>query len=324
MTHFRRYLATALASLSLFAFAPSWAEGGTAEAPSRDAATHFDRGVKLYEEQDWRAALVEFERAYAVSPHYRVLYDIAQCRYQLHDYVGALGAFQKYLTEGGGELPQARGEQARSAIDDLRGRVAHLRVTTDVEGAEVQVDDATVGTTPLSAPLLVNAGRRKVAASKAGRVGAVRVVDVAGEDSIDVALRLAPSPTTDSVKPTVKPMRAKSPAPAIVAFSCAVAGAGVGALFGALALGSKQELDRACVAKACPASSQSLIDQSQRNATISTIGASVGVAGLVAGIAYLLFVPAGGSAAAPGTARGVPLGVHLFVTPDSAGAVGTF
>jgi hypothetical protein len=53
---------------------------------------------------------------------------------------------------------------------------------------------------------------------------------------------------------------------------------------------------------------------------LSTIGASAGAAGLVAGIAYLLFAPGGGSAAASSTAGGV----RLFVTPGCAGAYGTF
>jgi len=320
MSRFLRVLATALMCLSPFAFGPAWAQGLAAEGPSREAATHFDRGVKLYEEQDWRVALIEFERAYAISPHYRVLYDIAQCRYQLHDYVGALGAFQRYLTEGGSEVSQTRSEQAKSAIDDLRGRVAHVRVTTDVDGAEILVDDAPAGTTPLPAPLLVNAGRRKVSASKSGRMSTVRVIDVAGEDSVDVALHLTALPAPDSMMPAVKPSRGRSSAPAILAFSVAAAGAGVGTLFGVLAIENKRDLDRACVGRTCPPSSQSLIDQGQRNAMLSTIGASAGAAGLIAGIAYLLFAPGGGSAPAPSTARAV----RLFMTPGCAGAYGTF
>jgi len=316
----RAVLVSAQMCLALLASVPSWASGAPAEAPAREAATHFERGVKLYEEQDWRAALIEFERAYAISPHYRVLYDIAQCRYQLRDYVGALGAFQKYLTEGRSEAPEALREQAKSAIDDLRGRVARVRVTTDVDGAEVLVDDTSVGTTPLSSPLLMSAGRRKIAATKAGRVSAVRVIDVAGEDSVDVALRLAPLPTNDSRTVAGKSTQGRPLAPAIVAFSVAAVGAGVGTVFGILAVENKRDLDRACIAKVCPPSSQSRIDESQRNATLSTIGISVGAAGAVAGIAYLLFAP-GSRSLAPSTAV---RGVRPFIGLESVGAVGTF
>jgi hypothetical protein len=35
-----------------------------AQAPSAEAEAHFKRGVTLYQEADFKAALVEFKRAY--------------------------------------------------------------------------------------------------------------------------------------------------------------------------------------------------------------------------------------------------------------------
>ncbi len=319
----RRSRAIALALLvlggsSLVAPAPARADIGAVDAAAREAATHFDRGVKLYDEQDWRAALIEFERAYALLPHFRVLFDIGQCRYQLRDYVGALGAFQKYLAQGGTELPPARRDQAQSAVDELRGRVAHLRVTADVDGAEITVDDAVVGTTPLAAPLLVGTGRRKIAASKPGRVSAVRVIDVAGDDAVDVAFRLPPAASPDSKTLDGRATPGRPVALAIVSFAFAAAGAGVGTVFGVLAMDDKRQLDRACVAKMCPASSQSVIDDSQRNATIATIGVAAAAVGLVGGLSVLLLTSGGASGSRAG------LGVRPFIGLGSAGAAGTF
>jgi hypothetical protein len=77
-----------------------------------------------------------------------------------------------------------------------------------------------------------------------------------------------------------------------VAFGVAAAGAGLGAMFGLVAVSDKTSLDRDCVSKACPESSQSLIDDSRRAATLATVGFTVAVVGLGAGLAYLLW-PAG-------------------------------
>jgi hypothetical protein len=165
MMPFRRLTAAALVGLVLGGARPSWA-GAPADPPVQQAAEHFELGVRLYEEQDWRAALIEFERAYAVIARFQVLFNVAQCRYQLRDYAGALDAFARYLAEGGGKVPQDERDRVQATIEDLRGRVAQVRVETDVVGAEITVDDVRVGATPLAAPILLSEGRRKIAASK--------------------------------------------------------------------------------------------------------------------------------------------------------------
>ncbi|HLK39375.1 MAG TPA: PEGA domain-containing protein [Polyangiaceae bacterium] len=295
----------------------SRADGGAIE-PAREAAAHFDRGVKLYDEQDWRAALIEFERAYAVSPHYRVLFDIAQCRYQLRDYVGALAAFQKYLAEGAAEIPAARRDQAQATVDELKGRIAQVRVTTDVAGAQIVVDDAPVGATPLAGPVLVSAGRRRIVATKAGRASVERVVDVAGQDVVDVVFRFGPEahPAPDLGRGGAA--GAGRPVwPAAAAFAVGGVGLAVGSVFGVLALGDKQDLDRACPNKACPPSSQSLIDEANRYGVVSTVGMAVAAAGVLGAAGYLLLAPGRDKA-------GTTASVRPFVGPGVAGAVGRF
>jgi hypothetical protein len=320
MSRGRRLLGTLLAALTLLVSAPSRASDAAPDVQAHAAATHFDRGVKLYGERDWRAALVEFQRAYAISPQYRVLYNVGQCLFQVEDYVGSLEAFEKYVAQGKAEVPQERRDQVQASIRELRGRIAHVRVIANVAGAEVTVDDAVVGTTPLAAPLLVSAGRRKIVARKPGREDVVRFVDVAGEDSVDVALTLDPAPSTDAAAPGDKSKGARSPVPAVVAFSIAAAGVAVGAVSGIEALGNKWALDRECSAKSCAPSSQSLIDESKRNAALSSVGFAVGAAGLGAGILVLLMP---GSAAVERSTGRSPA-IQPFVGFGSAGAAGVF
>src|ERR1043165_5818761 len=63
----------------------------------KEAGKHFQRGVTLYNEADYRAALVEFKRAYEIAPNSAVLYNIGQTYYQLQNYAAALVALGRYL-----------------------------------------------------------------------------------------------------------------------------------------------------------------------------------------------------------------------------------
>jgi hypothetical protein len=319
MIRSRRLPAALVAALTVLASTPCHAGDFPPDPPALSAATHFDRGVKLYGEHDFRTALVEFERAYRLSPQYRVLYNIGQCRYQLEDYVGSLRAFEKYLAEGDAEIAQDRREQVTASIGELHGRVAHVRVTANVDGASVMVDDAVMGVTPLSEPLLVSAGRRKITARKAGRTSAVHVVDLAGEDSVDVALELESAGASYGSVPGAHPRSDRSAIPAIVAFGIAAAGITVGTMFGIDALENKWALDRSCAGTMCPPSSLSLIDDARRNASVSSVGFAVGAAGLGVGVLLVLLPVGQTDGATTGAAT-----ISPFVGLGSAGAMGRF
>jgi tetratricopeptide (TPR) repeat protein len=68
-----------------------------------DVATsheHFSRGVDYVHDGDLRGALIEFKRAYAVSPNYRVLFNLGQVANALGRYTEAQEYFQRYLNDG--------------------------------------------------------------------------------------------------------------------------------------------------------------------------------------------------------------------------------
>jgi hypothetical protein len=155
-----------------------------------EARQHFQKGVALFKEWSFDAALAEFRRAYQIAPSYRVLYNIAQVQFELHNYVDALKAFRQYLSEGGAEIGPERRVQVEGEIRKLEGRVAYLEITSNVEGAQLSVDEVPVGTLPLRNPLMVNPGTRRVSVSKAGYGATARNVTVAGGDRAPVQLEL--------------------------------------------------------------------------------------------------------------------------------------
>ncbi len=191
---------------------PDAPKGARALAEARE---HARQGAALYRESDFSAALVEFKRAYALVPNYRVLYNVAQAHAALQDYASALLTFERYLSEGGPKVPRERRASIEAEIAKLSARVAAVRVRVNVDGAEVFVDGVPVGYSPLAEPLRLNAGVRALSASKPPLAPASRTVELAGRDQATVSLEIAPlaSPPPPSDEPTAPTASTASTSP---------------------------------------------------------------------------------------------------------------
>ena len=176
-----------------------------------EARSRYDRGKQLYDEGAYDAALIEFQRAYELSPSYVILYNIGQVYRQTNDYAGALRSYERYLNEGKTQIDAKRRGEVEQEVAQLRARVATLVVSVNVPGAEISIDDVSVGKSPLPQGVVVNAGRRRVTATKEGKVPVAKVVTVAGSDSLKVDLDMSdpgsagPLATTSSSATTSKP-----------------------------------------------------------------------------------------------------------------------
>jgi tetratricopeptide (TPR) repeat protein len=179
-------IVVALVALITFALAP--VRPARADENGREAGKHFQRGVALYGEADYRAALVEFKRAYALSPNAAVLYNVGETEFQLQDYAGALTSFERYLSESS-PLEVHRGE-VETNVETLKARVGHVTIATTPVGADVTIDDQAVGHTPLERSVLVSVGHRRIVASMAGHQPVTRYIDVATDDNVMVSLQL--------------------------------------------------------------------------------------------------------------------------------------
>lgn len=279
--------------------APRDGESDTAppEDARKEASRRFRQGVVLYRDGDYVAALVAFKRAYALAPNYRVLYNLGQTSRELKDYASALIAYRQYLEEGGDEIGGKRRREVEEALGDLVERVGTLTITTNVEGAEIQVDDEVVGTAPLPDPVIVNIGRRRIAASHPGHAPARRLVEVAGRDDLDVALSLvALEPGEGPPDPSGgKDDDDGLPVGTIVAGSVTAACGIAAGVLGGLALGARNARDDALATVPGDAARiQSEVDRTSNLALGTDIMLGATAAGAVTTLVFLLVETGGG------------------------------
>jgi hypothetical protein len=179
------------------------AEAGAEPKEVEQARRHFGQGLKLYKDGDFDAALVQFERAYAVKPNFKVLYNIAQCYFELHQYVEARDALSRYLKDGSGSIEAERQTSVQNDLNELQRRIAHLKLNVNVPGASVFVDGKKAGTTPLAAAIDVNEGQRTISVETTDRGSKQRIVRLAGGEEQTISLDfVAPAPPTTAAAAT--------------------------------------------------------------------------------------------------------------------------
>jgi tetratricopeptide (TPR) repeat protein len=179
------------------ALAPA-ASRAAAPADVASARAHYERGMALVSKRDYAAAVVELERAYAVAPSYKILYNLGLAYEELPDAPAALKAFERYLREAEPSAPAAQRAEAERRVAVLRAQVGLVTIHASASGAAIAVDGAAVGETPLAEPLVLVAGHHRIVATAPGQAPVSRSFDVApGERltvDLDPALTTAPAP----------------------------------------------------------------------------------------------------------------------------------
>lgn len=254
-----------------------------------EAERHFQDGVTLYMDADYRGALVEFTRAYTLAPNGVVLFNIGETEYQLRDYAGALETFQRYLFEAPAD--DKHRPLAERNIKELVTRVGLLRVVTIPAGATVSINDRVVGQSPLQKAVVVAAGRLTLRAALPGRPAVERAVDVAGEDDVLVTMEVPRSPalpaasaasTGESVVVDSSPRSSASSSSLRLAGWVATGVLAGGAVaFGLLARSESNDLQQ--VRGQFPTTSDALEHLANRTRTLSIVADSLTAAALVVG-----------------------------------------
>lgn len=174
---------------------PAAAQDRGLPADTSSAERHFKRGYALAEAQDYDAAALEFEQAYAVSPHHSVLYNLGMAYSMAGRHVQAVKVLRGFLAQAESPEP-ALVERAKLALAKSERYVGSLRLRT-AAGARVTLDGQPLGES--GGELLVATGAHGIWVEATGyRAGYRNVIVEAGKVSeleIELEPVVAPAPT---------------------------------------------------------------------------------------------------------------------------------
>lgn len=287
--------------------------GAATPAQKIAAGADYKRGLLLFNEQKYDAALEAFRASYAQvkSPNPHLM--IGRTLSELNRLREAHAEFQTTLAEGENALKadrkyQATVEETHAEIDALLQKVARLDLAVNATGGRVSVDGVELTAEERAQPVIVDPGTRHVVLVDANGERVER--DVAAEAGKLIHVELAP--------PAKPPPPA--PAPAIVAEQGARAtkrklayvfgGVGVAsmatfAVFAAESSAKYSDLQAACTGQSCPASKRALAESGKHDQTAANAALFVGLFALGTG-AVLLWQSADRNGA--GTGVGVRAG----------------
>lgn len=125
-----------------------------------EAEERFKKGLMLVDEGDCENAVVEFEESYRLFPAPVVLYNMALCYDDLHQYSKSMKYYKQFMTEAE-NLTAQQNATIMDRIKKLEKYLGVLEVSCNMDGASVFVDDEEVGTTPMEATY-VETGQHKL------------------------------------------------------------------------------------------------------------------------------------------------------------------
>src|SRR5262245_29206001 len=126
------------------ASAPVSAAEPEATAPKQDAERYNAMAAKHWENGDYRAALLDFQRAYALYPSPNLRFNIARVLGDLGRDSDALEAYEQFLAQGKSATDEARAV-ARTRIDELNRRLGRLLLKCPSPDADITIDGKSMG-----------------------------------------------------------------------------------------------------------------------------------------------------------------------------------
>ena len=141
------------------------------------------RGVSYYNEVDYSGGARRVQAGLRDCPHVACSLQHRPGVFSASRYVDALNALCQFVTEGGELIKPKQREITEAELADLLQRVGQVSIDSNLGGATVSVDDQVVGVTPLSKPVAMSAGIRKVTATHEGRSPVELHVSVVGGET---------------------------------------------------------------------------------------------------------------------------------------------
>jgi len=273
------------------------------------AQRHFERGVELYDREDFEGALASFRSSAELVPSPNSSLYIARCHRGLQQLAAAVEVYEETLREirvsgdTTGRYAQTA-EAAQAEMETLERRVGRLVLTGELPGsASIEIRGRDIPVRWLGLPLPVEPGTILVRVTSPGanweqsvRVRARQEVELRLEEPSEEMVE----PDTGIVTPDEPVDDASGGTPAW-AIGGAIGSAAVGAIGWGLAIGFGlaadqrfADLDSQCMGGPCPPELSDTVDEGRTYQTMANVGIVIGSIGTAAAIAFLVAALVGG------------------------------
>jgi hypothetical protein len=206
---------------------------------------------------DYAGALIDFQAVDAIKATPQSAHKIGVCQDKLAHYQEAISAYERFLAAVPDKMKK-EGDDITKRVAEIKAMPGKVHVETTPGGALVSIDGKSAQPSPVDADL--PPGKHTLHVTADGREPQDRDLDVTYASKTDVNLQLvekAGSPPTPiaalppppaaapaATAPPPPPPEPRSKLPAYITGGLAVVAAGVGTVFGVMALGDKSDFDK--------------------------------------------------------------------------------
>jgi tetratricopeptide (TPR) repeat protein len=174
MRSFSAFLAI-VSALAILGIPPASAQPAPTPEEVQQAQARWNEGKAFFDAGNFEAARVAFRLAYTIFPHSAFLQNLGEAELRTGRYVEAARHLAEFLrASSAGSLAQR--ELAKRSIQKASERLGAILVETNVNDAEIRVDDDVVGRSPIgSMSWYVEPGPHVVVVRKDGLEGSKQV-----------------------------------------------------------------------------------------------------------------------------------------------------
>lgn len=164
------------------------------DATSPAARARFEAGIAAVSRGELAQALREFEAAYRIQPRFAVLFNIGQAEASLGHPVEAIASFERFLAEGGKQIPEARRAAVARLIEQNRKLTGTLVLhVEDPTATRVWLDGKPLSNEELSKPLALAVGEHTLLHAAVGGAPTELKVRVEPERATEIAIAAPPT-----------------------------------------------------------------------------------------------------------------------------------
>jgi len=190
VTPFVKTLVAALVVLVIAVAPPAIADPAPTPEEVQQAQARWSEGKAFFDRGNFEAARVAFKQAYTIVPHPAFLQNLGEAELRTGRAVDAARHFTLFLRSSSSGSPTQR-ELVKKSLKKASEKLGSLVIETNVDDAELRVDDEVVGQSPLgSFQWFVEPGRHTVTARREGYLEGSQTVEVQAGPSKSVFVRV--------------------------------------------------------------------------------------------------------------------------------------